>query len=756
MPAYSVVGTSLPRVDGQEKVTGAARFAADLAIPGLAHARLVLSPHASARVVSVDLDAARRVAGVVGVYTAADLPLVEPDSGSRKRDFMARDRVFYHGHPVVAVVAETAAAAEDAAALVEIEYAVIDGAIDFEDAVRADAPRARGEKPIEQSAEAQMHATASGGDEEPAAETAPNVSTTLHFHRGDIVVGFSEADVVVEHAYTTPYVHQAYLEPQVTVASVDPLGKLTIYSSTQALFYTRNEVAAALGMQPADVVVNAMTIGGGFGGKFMLIEALVGALCLASRRPVRLEYTRMEDFLAGNPAPSCRIDVKLGATSDGTITAMQARVLFDTGAYSGSPVQIGSILLGGFYKFPNIDIRGIEVLTNKVPAGAYRAPGAVQASYAIESTMDVLADRLGIDRFELRVRNAAQEGDLRPNNQPWPKIGLRQCLESVAGHWRELNARKAAVAPKRIGVGIAIGGWPGGIEPATAICRLNHDGTVSIVLGTVDLSGTDTAFKQIAAEAFGIAPEKVNIVHGDSSSAPYAGGSGGSKITYTVGAAVERAATDARRQLLAIAAQQLEASIDDLELVEGLVRVSGVPERSVPVTAIAAASMSFGGKFEPVFGRGSSAQSTQSPGFAVHLARVAVDTETGKVDVLDYIAAQDVGFAINPAEAEGQIVGGVVQGLGWALYERMAFDESGQLITATLNDYAVPSAGHAPNITPILVEVNSDHGPYGAKGIGEPCVIPVPGCVANAVADALGRRFTSLPMTTEMLATIAS
>ncbi len=751
MPEFAVIGVSARRTDGAEKITGQARYAADLNLPGLLHARLVLSPYANARIVKINPGAAPEAPGVVAVLTAADLPLVEVDSGSRKRDFLARDRALYHGHPVAVVLAESPAAAEDAVSLVEVEYEPQDPAVDLLEAMRPDAPLARGEKPVEASAEAQMHATATGGEEEPTEELPPNVSTNLHFKRGDVEAGFREADVVVEQTYRTSMVHQAYIEPQVTLASVDALGGLTIYTSTQALFYTRAEVSAALGLPNSKVKVVGMTIGGGFGGKFMLLEALCGALALKTSRPVRLEYTRIDDFLAANPSPPAVFELKLGAKKDGSITAFQARVVYDTGAYAGSPVQISSLLLGGFYSFPNLDIRSYEVLTNKTPAGAYRAPGAIQASFAIESTVDMLAQKLGMDRLELRRKNAAKEGDLRPNNLPWPRIALHECLAKLEEPYHRLNQAKRQDGSVREGVGLAVGGWPGGIEPATAICRLNHDGTVSVVLGSVDLSGTDTGFQLIAAEAFGVSPDQIGIVHGDTDTAPYAGGSGGSKITYTVGAAVQRAAEDARRQLLAMASQHLEASIDDLELVDGEVRVRGVPDRRVAVTELAAASMSFGGKYEPVYGRGSSAQTNQSPGFAAHLARVAVDTETGKVKVLDYYAAQDVGRAINPAEVEGQIVGGVLQGIGMALYEKMAYDDQGQLITASLLDYVVPSAGLAPNITPILVEVPSPYGPYGAKGVGEPPVIPCAGTIANAIADALGVRLTEIPITPQTI-----
>src|SRR3954451_11558427 len=547
MPEYAVVGRSIPRVDGEEKVTGQARFTGDLRIPGLLQVRLVLSPYANARIVSIDTSEAEKVPGVVGVYRATDLPFAEPESGNRKRDFMARDRALYHGHPVVAVVAETGAAAEDAVALVEVDYDPQDAAVDTLASFAFDAPRARGEKPVEESAEAAMHGGGASSGTDEHEELPANVSSNLHFTRGDIEAELAAADVVVENVYRTPMVHQGYMEPQVVAVTVDPLGDITVYTSTQAIFYTRNEIAAALGVSQSKAKVAAMTIGGGFGGKFMLVEALAAAVAVKVGRSVRLEYPRMDDFLAANPAPPSVWEVKLGAKKDGTITAMQARVIFDTGAYSGSPVSIGSLLLGSSYNYAAIDIRGYEVLTNKTPAGAYRGPGAVQQTFASESTVDMLAEKLGMDPFELRSNPAADEGTLRPNNVPWPAIGLKQCLAELEGRYKQLVAKKKAAdssSTVKQGVGMALGGWPGGVEPATAICRLNGDGTVSVVLGSVDLSGTDTSFQQIAAEAFGVTTDQVLMTRGDSSNAPYSGGAGGSKTLYTVGLAVQRAAED--------------------------------------------------------------------------------------------------------------------------------------------------------------------------------------------------------------------
>jgi CO/xanthine dehydrogenase Mo-binding subunit len=340
------------------------------------------------------------------------------------------------------------------------------------------------------------------------------------------------------------------------------------------------------------------------------------------------------------------------------------------------------------------------------------------------------------------------------NGQPWPKMGLVECLERLRV---ERGRRPAPAGPAngryRRGSAVAIGGWMGGIEPANAACRLDRDGTLSILVGTVDMSGTNTAFAQIAAEAFGVPIEDIRVVNGDSDTAPYAGASGGSKITYTVGLAVERAAREARRQLLAIAADRLEAAVDDLEIADRAVRVRGVPARAVAIAELAKASMQFGAKYEPVYGRGGSATVARSPAFAAHLSEVEVDTETGAVHVTRHLTVQDVGRAINPAAVEGQIQGGVVQGIGWALLERMPYDAEGQLLAATLMDYALPQSDQAPPVESVLLEVASEHGPFGAKGVGEPPVVGVPAAVANAVAAATGWRFTSLPITAQEVVT---
>src|SRR5690606_26458480 len=361
------------------------------------------------------------------------------------------------------------------------------------------------------------------------------------------------------------------------------------YTSTQAAFHGRQKTAESLGVDLDDIKVVPMPVGGGFGGKFVLIEPLVAALAKAVNRPVLLQFTREEDLLTGNPAPDCKIQIKLGARRDGTITALDAFLLFDSGAASGSPLSIGGMLLGGYYRFQNFRVHGFEVQTHRPSFGSYRAPGAQQASFAIESAMDELARKLDLDPLEFRLQNCVVEGDERPNGGVWPRIGLKETLEAVREHplWKEREQRRAEGS----GIGIAVGGWPGGLEPATAACRLDADGKLTVMLGSVDLNGTNTSFAQVAAESLGISPEDVRVRTADTDSAPYAGGTGGSKITYTVGVAVKKAADDAVEQIKQIAAQQLEASVEDLELIDGFVRVKGVPDSGISLKDVAGLGM---------------------------------------------------------------------------------------------------------------------------------------------------------------------
>jgi CO/xanthine dehydrogenase Mo-binding subunit len=421
-------------------------------------------------------------------------------------------------------------------------------------------------------------------------------------------------------------------------------------------------------------------------------------------------------------------------------------VFFDAGAKPGAPAAHAALCLAVFYRWENLDIDATEIVTHKTPTGAYRAPGLPQAMFAGESLVDELIDKLGLDQIEVRKKNAARGGDIRPDGTPWPAIGLAQCLERAEPIYR---AELAAAGPNE-GVGVALGGWFGGTEPASALCRLESDGTLKISIGSVDLTGTNSSLQVIAAEAFGMdSADEVRVSTVDTDAAPYSGATGGSKTIYTMGPAVMKAAQEARERVLKIAAAELEASVEDLELIHGEVRVKGVPGKVKTLRDIYKLSASFGAKHEPVLGKGESAITQRSPGTGVHVARVRVDPETGRVQPVRYVVVQDVGRAINPATVEEQIHGGGAQGVGWAIYEEIVHDASGAPITASFMDYTVAKASQTPELEAILVEVPSAIGPYGAKPVGEPPVIPGGAAIANAVFAAVGARVTELPLTPE-------
>lgn len=744
---YVAVGHSIKRVDGPDKVSGQARYAADLNFPGLLHARPIMSLYAHARIVKINTEAALQVPGVVRVVTADDLPIKPGSSESRRRDPLAKDQVLFYGQPVAVVLGETEAAARDGAELVEVEYEPLPAAINMLDAMKPDAPLVQKKPAHGADEESQMHSAGAPGASDTQEKLPGNVSNQMRLKRGNIESGFKEAAAISEHTYYLPAVHQSYIETQAVTVAPDPMGGMAIYTSTQAAFYCRQEVSEALGIPLSEIKVVTMTVGGGFGGKFVLIEPLAAALAKLSGKPVRLSFYRMEDLMAANPATAGMIELKLGARADGTLCAMKAKVIFESGIYPGSPFWgAGSLCMS--YKVPNFDIEAYEVLTNKVNAGAYRAPGSPQAAFASESAMDDLAHQLKLDPIEFRLLNAVAKGDLNNNDRPWPQIGLKECLEVLKKHplYQERQNKEPGV-----GIGISVGGWGGGLEPASALCRLDHDGNFTLTVGVSDISGVSTSLRSIAAEVLGLPPERVTIVLADTDAAPYAGASGGSKTLYTVGAAVQRAAENAREQIKQIAASELEAAVTDIELNDGKASVKGLPSRSVDLLTIARKSMNFGGRYMPVLGNGASAQTQQAPGFAAHLAKVKVDPETGEVKVLKYVAVQDVGFAINPEEVRGQIHGGVVQGLGWALYEQMVYDDNGTLLSGSLMDYALQTASQAPDIEVELVEVGSESGPFGARGVGEPPVIPGGGAIGNAIFDATGVRLTEIPATPERI-----
>jgi CO/xanthine dehydrogenase Mo-binding subunit len=741
-----VIGVRRPRVDAPDKVTGATRFAADGYVHGLLHARLVLATEAHALIRSIDRSAALVVPDVVAVLVADDLPLAITGK-DRTAEPLARAEVVFAGQPVAIVVASTEAAAEDGAEAVLVEYEPLDAVVDLEDAMRPGSAIAR--QTDEDAAGGDLesiHAGVDKGQEDADQEQlSENVLDTVHRSSGDAAAVLEASDAVVSGTFRTPWVYQAYIEPQVATAWLEPSGTLVVSTSTQGSFVTQSELARAFGLASDRVRVVAEPLGGAFGGKFALVEPLVAGAALALRRPVRLVLTRSEDFQATNPASAQVMEIRIGARKDGTLTAIQGRMIVDRGSNAGWGVEgITSLLVAGPYRWEAYDIRGYGVQTNRFTFGAYRAPGAPTAAFTIESLLDELAAELDLDPVELRLQNAVAEGDVGVSGNPFPVIGTVEVLQRLRDHplWQGRHS-----LPDGEGVGMAAGYWPGGNEPAAAICRVDKDGTMTVVTSAVDMSGVNTGFAAIAAATFGLPPEKVRVVAADTSSGPYAGASGGSKVTYTVGTAVLRAAEAARVKLLAAASEELEIAPDDLEVIDGVVRAVGAPDRSITVEEISRKALRFGGRYEPIEGHGGSAQTRGAPSVAAHLAHVRVDRETGEVELLGHVIAQDVGRALNPALVEGQMRGGATQGIGWALYEELAHDERGQLLTGSFLDYAIPVAEHVPKIETEIVEVPAPDGPFGAKGIGEASVIAAAPAIANAIAAAVGARLHELPMT---------
>ncbi len=673
-----VIGVARPRLDAPEKVTGRTRYAADGYIHGLLHARLVLSTEPHALIERINGADALEIPGVVAVLTAAELPTATQGT-DRTAEPLAREEVIFAGQPVAMVVAETEAAAQDGVEAVFVDYEPLEAVVDVEAAMEPGNCLARRVEEATEGGDLEsIHAGASGGEHDHDEQLSGNVLDRVHRKQGDAAAALESSDAVVSGTFRTPWVYQAYIEPQAATAWLEPDGTLAVSVATQGSFVSRSELARSYGLPLDKIRIIAEPLGGAFGGKFALVEPLAAGAALALRRPVRLVMTRQEDFAATNPASAQVTELEIGARKDGTLTGIRGRMIVDRGSNTGWGVEgITSLLVAGPYKWDGIDVRGYGVQTNRFTFGAYRGPGAPTAAFAVESLIDELAAELGLDPLELRRKNALVEGDMGVTG-PVPTFGAVEVIEATAAH--ELWAKRDSL-PEGEGIGVAVGYWPGGNEPAAAVCRVDTDGTMTVVTSAVDMTGVDTAFATIAAAAFGLPPEKVRVVTADTSSGPYAGASGGSKVTYTVGKAVQRAAEAAREKLLQAASEELEIAPGDLEVVDGVVRAVGAPDRSISVEDIAKKTLRFGGRHEPVEGHGGSAQTSQAPSVSSHIAHVKVDRETGAVELLGYAIVQDVGRALNPALVEGQMRGGAAQAIGWALYEELVHDESGQLLS---------------------------------------------------------------------------
>ena len=740
--ATSSVGTPTRRLEGREKVSGATRYTADMDVAGLHHVQLVLSPLASAEIRSIDKTAALAVPGVVDVVTGPELPELDVAGPDQP---LALGRVFYVGQPIAAIIATSETAAHDGAAALEVDLGPLEAVTDPVAAMREGSATVLDVEEEASEGDASMHGAGTDAESEPV-EKPNNVSSVAAVERGDVAAALAASDVVVKGVYDIAGVHHTAMEPHVSMVRPEPEGGFTIWAPTQGPFAVRNDMAKLLEVAPHQVRVVPMPVGGGFGGKVTLLETLLVLLAGRARRPLRLVLTRQQVFAMARGAPAARFDLELGARKDGTVTGLRVKFHYDNGASAGWHGGITTSFLGGTYRWQAFEVTGYEVSTNKTPVEAYRAPGAPQSYFALESAMDELAQKLNIDPIELRLRNAVTEGDLAADGSQWPRIAFTEVLEEARRH----PLYTAPLGPGE-GVGVAAGSWGGARTPSAAGCRVEPDGTLSVLIGTVDVSGATTGLALIAAEAFGISVDKVRVVSGDTGVAPYGPVAAGSQVTYSVGGAVHEAAVEARRQMLEIATEELEAAPEDLEITDGRVQVRGVPERFVEITELVTLSTDFMGRHRPIQASGRSAVRAASPQFTVHIARVKADPDTGAFQITGYAAIQDVGRAINPPEIEGQVHGGVAQSVGRALGEQLAYDADGQLRTGSLLDYEIPTVDQLPEIDVRIVEVPSPVGPLGAKGVGEPPAVPGAAAVANAVSRATGVRVHALPIDRSLL-----
>ena len=731
---YQTIGKSHIRVDALEKVTGRATYAGDIYLSGMLMCKLLTSPRSHARIVSIDTSAAEALPGVRGVITGKDYPDARFGSGALKdRRIMARDEVFYIGEPVAAVAADDEMTALEAVELIKVEYQDLDIVVDPLQAMSG------GSATIHPDLEGfEGYGFALGG----------NNCTMLDADRGDVEQGFKDSDLIVEETYHTQPISQGFLEPMVCVADVEANGRLNIWASTQGPYQVRAQLASVLDLSIGKIKITAMEMGGGFGGKLRLaLEAFPALLAMKTGKPVKLINTREETFTLNGPRLETNIYLKTGVTKDGRILAREARSIFDVGAYLGAGPNAGVGHGLGAYNIPNFKLRSYGVYTNKIYVGSYRASGVADMTFATESHTDVIAHKLGMDPMEFRMKNALSEGDIAVSGAAIPENGLMETMKALKERMG-LPKKLPTKAHECRGVGIAVGEWRSGSGPSTASISVNEDGTVSLLTGSVDISGSDTSLAQIAAESLGLRLDQVIVAKRDTDLAPFTGPSGGSRIVYSQGRVVQNAAEDAKAKLLDLAADRLGVPADALECAGGQVYVQDNPPQSMDLGQLARMSLSSRGG--PIIGTASLSSLPYAPVFNAQGVEVIVDRETGQVRITRFVQAQDVGKAINPMGVEGQLEGGAVQGIGRALSEEILIDkDTGQVRNPSLATYLMPLSVDMPEIENILVEVPSADGPFGARAVAESPGFGPPAAIANAIYDAVGVRIKTLPLSAE-------
>ena len=744
---FSVIGTRPIRHDGPDKVTGRARYAADIHPPGLLQGKILRSPHPHAVIKNIDATRALALPGVKAIATAADFPDVSAEIADQEeggtvnygfysRNVMAREKALYRGHAIAAVAATSAAVAEEALGLIDVEFEVLTPALDADAAMAEEAPVLHERLVTLTNPDMRQGGY---GDR----DIGSNVSNRFEFRIGDPEEGFREADVVVEREFHTRPVHQGYIEPHSATALWGADDLVTIWASSQGHFALRDHTAAILGTSVSRLKIIPMEIGGGFGGKGQggcYLEPVAAVLSRKSGQPVKITMTRAEVFEGTGPTSASHIRVKLGATKDGRLVAADCELVYEAGAFPGSPVPSGCRTMLAPYVIPHSYIVGVDVVVNVQKAAAYRAPGSPTAAFAAESVIDEICELLEMDPVVFRLRNSAKEGTRQPTGPVFRRIGFEEILLAAQDH---PHLRTPLTGPNQ-GRGIAAGAWFNGTGPASAVASVNSDGTVSLVEGSPDIGGSRAAMAMQVAEVLGIPVTEVKPAIVDTDSIGYSSGAGGSGVTFKMGTACYQAAQDVKRQLIERAARIWDVTTNDVEYDRGTVRHKQDTELVITLKALAPRLNGTGG---PIVGRATANPGGVGNAFGLHVVDVEVDPETGKVEILRYTAFQDAGRSIHPSYVEGQVQGGAVQGIGWALNEEYWMNDQGQMMNSSFLDYRMPTALDLPMIETVIVEVPNDGHPFGVRGTGEVPLVPPMAAIANAIYEAAGVRMTHLPMT---------
>lgn len=725
---FKYVGTRVNRPDGVDKVLGKALFGADTSVADMLIGKVLRSPHPHARIRAIDTRKAEALPGVKAVITAKDIKPTDDSFADVATNVLAQTKALYDGHAVAAVAAIDEQIAKQALKLIKVDYQVLPHVTDVDEAMRESAPVLHDDM------------FTAGLAETPTKPS--NISCFYEFGHGDVAKGFAEADVIIERSFKTEATHQGYIEPHACLARFINENQAELWCCTQGHFYVRDICANLMNMEMSKLRVTSSEIGGGFGGKTtVFIEPVALALSRKSGHPVKMSMNREEVFRASGPTSSTSNWVKIGVRSDGTITAGEACLKYQGGAFAGSPAQWGAMAAFAPYALENVRTTAYDVVCNRPKAAAYRAPGAPIGAFIVESLLDEIAEKLNMDKLDLRIKNAAKEGDKSAYGPIHKKHGLMQILKTAKEH-----PHYNAPLQEGHGRGIACGFWFNFGGQSCVNLNVTPDGTVNLAVGSPDIGGSRASMCLMAAEELGIPYEKIRAIIADTASLGYNDVTDGSRTTFSTGLATITAAKNAADEACKRAAKMWDIPPEAVTWRDGHAHPAGDNAGKFPplsLAEIAAEAPRTGG---PIAGHCEAVADGAGVSFGLHIADIKVDKETGKTELARYTAFQDAGKAIHPSYVEGQMQGGSAQGIGWALNEEYIYGEDGKLQNPGFLDYRIPVASDLPMIDTCIIETPNEGHPYGVRGVGETSIVPPLACIANAIHAATGKRLSHLPI----------